>query len=624
MSYRNNSSILLPALFVFLLISCTQASQETGIPHSSSGTVGITTRPTTTPATAVAHIPTKTLQPFATIEPIKTLVPTSTQTAQASTFQDPQNLFANLPEVASYRARMTLDLPEIEIAGFSGVMIYLGEYVKTPPSVHIIWTVGDELLEEVIQIDHQAWLRSTDTFGEWITASPSEVSDLIDRIASLADAVDYSKHQHVFTEINTEFFNDYQITHYEFEKNSVTDSLLTEMLLGGSAEQIQEISIAEGDFYIADSGVVLKWSTLVRGVGLSSDGPDAEDELRLDFEVYDFNEDIAVVPPALLTAEDYLDWGTAALELDYFEQALIFINQAIILSPDWSEPYICRGHVHTQSGDLEQALLDFTEAIELDPSYATAYKNRAAVLIEQGNASQALIDLNQAISLDPDYAEAYDFRGVAYTELGDMEQAILDCNQAILLDPELSGAYNNRGSAYQLIGDLQQAIQDYDKAIELDPNYAMAFANRGQAYNELGDFSKALDDLNRAIELDPELATAYNGRGMLYRLLGEYAQALIDYEKALEIEPNFLEAYYNRAIVYFTLEEFENALADLDKVIELDPDLAKAYLNRGIVYGLLEDYDQAILDLEKYVGLAPDAPDREEVLDLIEQLKSVP
>ncbi len=658
MSHKIKLTILFIAQFAYLLVSCTLTSRETTISNSNSNTVEIATKPSTPSSTALAPVPTETSQPFSTLKPIETSVLTATQPAQAITFPDPQNLFANLPEVASYRVRMTLDLPEIEMAGFSGVMTYLGEYVKTPPSVHIIWTVGDELLEEIIQIDHQAWLRSTDTFGEWITASPSEVSHLINRIASLSNVVDYRKHQDAFTEISTESINNYQITQYRFDKSSITDSLLDDLLLGGSTEQIQEIITAEGHFYVMDSGVVLKWSILVKGVGLSVVTPGVEDELRLDFEAYDFNEDIMVISPDLLTPEEYLDWGIAALELDYFEEALVLINQAIMLSPDWAEAYIYRGHAYTQSGDLEHALLDFTEAIELDPKDATtynqrgcvlyslgeferaitdfnsaieldpldatAYKNRAVVLLEQGNASQALTDLNQAISLDPDYAEAYNFRGVAYTELGDLELAIQDFNQAIKLDPELSGAYTNRGIAYQTMGELQQAMQDYDKAIELDPNDAMAFANRGQAYDDLGEFAKALDDLNRAIALNPEFAEAYNSRGALYRHMGEYEQALVDYEKALEINPNSPEAYYNRAITYFILENYESALADLDRVIQLDPGLAKAYLNRGTVYGLLGNYDQAILDLEKYVELAPDAPDRNDILDLIEQLKSIP
>jgi tetratricopeptide (TPR) repeat protein len=64
------------------------------------------------------------------------------------------------------------------------------------------------------------------------------------------------------------------------------------------------------------------------------------------------------------------------------------------------------------------------------------------------------------------------------------------------------------------------------------------------------------------------------------------------------------------------------AVADYSKAIELQPDDALTYYDRGLAYMVFDDLKQAIRDFEKYLELAPDAPDREEVKNQIEELKS--
>ncbi|HEY85645.1 MAG TPA: tetratricopeptide repeat protein [Chloroflexi bacterium] len=68
--------------------------------------------------------------------------------------------------------------------------------------------------------------------------------------------------------------------------------------------------------------------------------------------------------------------------------------------------------------------------------------------------------------------------------------------------------------------------------------------------------------------------------------------------------------------------DLEQAIADYNKAIDLNPDYAAAYSNRGVAYYYSGDLEQAIADFERYLELAPNAPDREAVLNTIEQLKA--
>ena len=67
---------------------------------------------------------------------------------------------------------------------------------------------------------------------------------------------------------------------------------------------------------------------------------------------------------------------------------------------------------------------------------------------------------------------------------------------------------------------------------------------------------------------------------------------------------------------------FNDNSEGLEQKIGPDLDNVEAYINRGIAYANSGDFERAIADFEQYLDLVPDAPDREEVLSWIDQMKS--
>ena len=59
------------------------------------------------------------------------------------------------------------------------------------------------------------------------------------------------------------------------------------------------------------------------------------------------------------------------------------LQQAILLKPDWAEPYDNRGLAYAAQGDYERALADWTQAIKLQPDFADAFLNRGLVYYKQ-------------------------------------------------------------------------------------------------------------------------------------------------------------------------------------------------------------------------------------------------
>jgi tetratricopeptide (TPR) repeat protein len=182
--------------------------------------------------------------------------------------------------------------------------------------------------------------------------------------------------------------------------------------------------------------------------------------------------------------------------------------------------------------DPKKAIVYLNNAIKLQPDYIEAYNNRGNAYKDLNQHQRAIEDFNEAIRLQPDFAMAYNNRGGAHVHLGQNQRAIEDCNEAIHLKPDYADAYNNRGLAYRNLGQNQRAIEDYNKAIRLKPDHAMAYNNRGVAYVHLGQYQRAIEDFNEAIRLQSDYAEAYNNRGVAYLFQGNKNLGCRDAQKA--------------------------------------------------------------------------------------------
>lgn len=249
------------------------------------------------------------------------------------------------------------------------------------------------------------------------------------------------------------------------------------------------------------------------------------------------------------------------------EHALLALNKAIDLEPDFVEAYNNRGAVKNFLRRHKDALADYDIAIRLKPDYAEAYGNRGTTKNLLGKHQDALADYDTAIRLKSDYAEAYYYRGHANSALEKYDAALADYSTAIKLRLDNPAAYNNRGFIHFKLGQCRKAITDYNEAIRLKSdemrvpdiqgnsisfllestefNEAEVYMNRGVAKSQLGEYEEALADYSKAIQLKPDYAEAYYHRGLTNTLLEKHQDSLTDYNEAIRLKPGYVEAYSN-------------------------------------------------------------------------------
>lgn len=124
--------------------------------------------------------------------------------------------------------------------------------------------------------------------------------------------------------------------------------------------------------------------------------------------------------------------GNCYNQLDEYEQALGYQQQAIEANPSNHQAYVNKGVVHRLMGDLDAAAECYERAIALDPNYAEAHSSLGALAIFQDDPQRAIQHLERAIALNPSLALSHSNLALAYAAAGRFDDADQSLKKAIL------------------------------------------------------------------------------------------------------------------------------------------------------------------------------------------------
>jgi serine/threonine-protein kinase len=306
---------------------------------------------------------------------------------------------------------------------------------------------------------------------------------------------------------------------------------------------------------------------------------------------------------------------------DELRLALTACNNALLVSPDWSDAFGARALTYLAQAEhqslhgldpnqaLESAARDAALAVEhaaKDPEWRLLHGRACSLLAEhlhrQGAdptlvLQQAIDSFDQAIRIDDLYADAHANRGVAQWALAryqmehgsdpvpTLEQASSSLRRATELSSETAALANNLGNICRT-----RAVFAMRRGNDPAPWLEQAEASYRQAVKLNREDSRAYNNLGNVLQLKAENAIA-GGRDP-EQLLNA---AIASYRASLALDPNLLGPYNNLAIVLQTRGQhqmatgidpsvsFAQALSALDSLLIKAPGLLPALYNRGLV-----------------------------------------
>jgi membrane associated rhomboid family serine protease/Flp pilus assembly protein TadD len=210
--------------------------------------------------------------------------------------------------------------------------------------------------------------------------------------------------------------------------------------------------------------------------------------------------------PKVLGEHEYAE-AVTLLKDGKAQQAIPYLDRALILMPTNAPAYLDRASAYNQTKQFDKALLDAARAISFDAKTKKGYFIRSLAYHHLGDEIKNIADLNRVLEIDPRAAMALNNRAWSYDEIGKVDDAITDSTRAISIDKHCSTAYDTRAVAYCLKGMYKNALEDFAKCIALPPNDGSVYYHRAFAYNKLGEKEAAASDLKKAraskYELEP-------------------------------------------------------------------------------------------------------------------------
>ncbi len=183
--------------------------------------------------------------------------------------------------------------------------------------------------------------------------------------------------------------------------------------------------------------------------------------------------------------------------IDRHFKSIEYYNSYISTHTPRTIDYIGRALDFITVHDYTSALLDINRAIALSPDYAPAYMLRAQAAARQLESV--------GVGADDSKVNAGNRNILEKKAIDDI---IADLDTTIKLSPRNAFAWYNKGNMLVKRGDYAEAIKAYDSAVSIKSDLAEAYYNRGYIYLKTGNRQAGIADLSKAGELG--VVSAYN------------------------------------------------------------------------------------------------------------------
>ncbi len=304
--------------------------------------------------------------------------------------------------------------------------------------------------------------------------------------------------------------------------------------------------------------------------------------------------------------------GVSSLEQNKPEVALIPLQKAVKVAPEFRQAHENLALVWTKLGDLNKAEISLKKSLEIDPSNFTNWKSLGDVLSDQGKEKEADKAYKNAISTDKKYLDLQ--KAMSQVQKGNLGEAEKIYRSILSDDPNNVDALRLLALLASRTGAIDQAINMLENCVKIAPDYALAWENLAKLYRQKDDpdsLQKAANCFGKATKLRPDWAEGWAGLGTMQTRSSQHEEGIISYKKSIELKTNQPRVHLSLGHVYKTTGNQEECINSYKDAINYDENFGEAYWSLAN----LKTYKfntREIDQMEKRVDL-PEVPEREKV-----------
>src|SRR5438552_2474280 len=345
--------------------------------------------------------------------------------------------------------------------------------------------------------------------------------------------------------------------------------------------------------------------------------------------------------PSASQADELCKRGQQVAERGEMKEAQQLLAEALSKDNSHAGAQNLLGFLFGQQGDLTSALIHLERAVALQPDFAEAHYNFGVALWYAGSKVRSVSEVREPARLDPAAGASYAFLGTALRETGEREEARRNLQRAIAvlpsfsatdidlriaylrISPDYADAHANLGAVLTLT-DSEQAVRELEKAVALAPGSLKAQFNLAVAYGQNPSYgpAKEIEQLRKVIASQPTFSGARLALGRALLGEGKVEEAIVELREAARLAPQNAQAHYQLGLSLARAGHKDEATAELQKSRELaSSDDRNQNAALDIAEGRIAldegDLDRATAKFKHALELQPESPDAQHFMGTV-------
>lgn len=190
--------------------------------------------------------------------------------------------------------------------------------------------------------------------------------------------------------------------------------------------------------------------------------------------------------------------GDFLIRVDKIDKGLKYINEAIKLDPEYSNPYLSKGIALVQLNRIPESIKYFERAITLGNTDAEKILEQLKQITNnQDLADDNHLDKSEILNKVDEFYQ----RALKYADNGDQENALNMISEMHTILPNNDSVYLTSAALKIEFGDIHGALKDSQRCVEINPNNALGWNHLGYSLCKCNNIPEGLDCFKKASAL---------------------------------------------------------------------------------------------------------------------------
>lgn len=271
--------------------------------------------------------------------------------------------------------------------------------------------------------------------------------------------------------------------------------------------------------------------------------------------------------------KDYRLWhlaGIIASQANNQKQAIIYLKQALQLSPKQIEPVLNLARVYAMQQDFNMAASCYLKVLELDEKNEAALHGFSIILINAGKYQKAEEFIHRWLAIRKN-VEAYQLLIQIKIAQKQYDEVFSLYDEMRAIQPDNFNIALQAANFYTMVGDYQTAISQYKTLLEQYHDNVEILRQLAFTYYLTQDYAQAEHFFNAVLAIAPDDISSLNNLSCVYKDLGDYQKAKQILLQLVDNNQATASIYANLANVSLCLKDYEQAKKYYQQALALEP-----------------------------------------------------